>query len=148
VINYPELLSILPSHLRDIARKIDFIDEDPRFMAKDEAQRLAKTLRKARESAALSVRQLETQSGVPKTVISRFEHTGTGSAQNLLDIARALELSASDLFAQAGRPLPKLSNTLPAMLRAEYDLPPEAIKEVQRNIEVIARRYRDTSDNY
>jgi transcriptional regulator with XRE-family HTH domain len=117
-------------------------------MTDDKAQRLARTLRKAREGADLSVRQLETQSGVPKTVISRFEHTGTGSAQNLLDIARALELSASDLFTQAGRPLPNLPKSLPAMLRAEYDLPPEAIKEVQRNIEAIARKYRGTSDNY
>ena len=28
------------------------------------------------------------------------------------------------------------------MLRAEYDLPPEAIKEIQHNIESIARKYR------
>jgi hypothetical protein len=32
--------------------------------------------------------------------------------------------------------------SLPAMLRAEYDLPPEAIKEIQQNIESIARKYR------
>ena len=110
-------------------------------MTGDQAPRLARTLRRARQAAGLSVRQLEAQSGVARTVISRFEHTGTGSARNLLDIARALELSASELFSQAGRPVPNMAVSLPAMLRAEYDLPPEAIKEIQHNIEQVARKY-------
>jgi hypothetical protein len=38
--------------------------------------------------------------------------------------------------------MPKSTPSLPAMLRAEYDLPPEAIKEIQQNIESIARKYR------
>jgi transcriptional regulator with XRE-family HTH domain len=111
----------------------------------NKAVRLAKMLRQAREESGLSVRQLQAVSGVAKSVISRFEHEGTGSAHNLLALARALELRASDLFSQAGRSLPTPSPSLPAMLRAEYDLPPEAIKEIQRNIELIARKYR-TSD--
>jgi transcriptional regulator with XRE-family HTH domain len=111
-------------------------------MNNDNAEQLAQTLRRARTTAGLSVRQLEAQSGVAKSVISRFEREGTGSAHNLLNLARALELRASDLFSQAGRPIPKPSPSLPAMLRAEYDLPPEAIKEIQRNIELIARKYR------
>jgi transcriptional regulator with XRE-family HTH domain len=108
----------------------------------DKAARLAKTLRRAREHSGLSVRQLQAVSGVAKSVISRFEHEGTGSAHNLLALARALELRATDLFSQAGRPLPRPTVSLPAMLRAEYDLPPEAIKEIQHNIESIARKYR------
>lgn len=108
----------------------------------EKAARLAKTLRRARENSGLSVRQLETVSGVAKSVISRFEHEGRGSAQNLLALARALELRASDLFSQAGRSVPKAGLSLPAMLRAEYDLPPQAIKEIQHNIEIIARKYR------
>jgi transcriptional regulator with XRE-family HTH domain len=111
-------------------------------MKDTKADQLARTLREARETAGLSVRQLEAQSGVAKSVISRFEHEGTGSAHNLLDLARALELRASDLFLQAGLTIPKQAPSLPAMLRAEYDLPPEAIKEVQRNIEAIARKYQ------
>jgi transcriptional regulator with XRE-family HTH domain len=105
------------------------------------AKRLAGTLREAREASGLSVRQLAAQSGVAKSAISRFEVEGTGSAHNLLSVARALELRESDLFARAGRTLPRLTANLPAMLRAEYDLPPEGIKEVQQSIEAIARRY-------
>jgi transcriptional regulator with XRE-family HTH domain len=108
----------------------------------DKAARLAKTLRQARVASGLSVRELQAVSGVAKSVVSRFEHEGTGSAHNLLALARALELRASDLFSQAGRTMPTPSASLPAMLRAEYDLPPEAIKEIQQNIESIARKYR------
>jgi hypothetical protein len=39
-------------------------------------------------------------------------------------------------------PMPALATSLPVMLRAEYDLPPEAIKEIQRNIESVARKYQ------
>jgi transcriptional regulator with XRE-family HTH domain len=106
------------------------------------AARLATTLRQARKISGLSVRQLQAVSYVAKSVISRFEHEGNGSAHNLLALARALELRASDLFSQAGRAMPRPSPSLPAMLRAEYDLPPEAIKEIQHNIEQVARKYR------
>jgi transcriptional regulator with XRE-family HTH domain len=105
-------------------------------------ERLAHTLRKAREVTGMSIRQLAAQSGVAKSVISRFEREGSGSAHNLLALARALELPASKLFSQAGQPMPHLSPSLPAMLRAEYDLPPEAIKEIQTNIEQVARKYK------
>jgi transcriptional regulator with XRE-family HTH domain len=111
-------------------------------MNDEKAERLARTLRQARQAAGLSIRQLEAQSGVSRSVISSFEREGTGSARNLLDLARALELRASDLFTQAGRSMPRLAPSLPAMLRAEYDLPPEAIKEIQHNIEQVARKYK------
>ena len=84
----------------------------------ENAARLAKTLRQARVAAGFSVRELEAVSGVAKSVVSRFEHEGTGSAHNLLALARALELRASDLFSQAGRAIPKPTPSLPAMLRA------------------------------
>lgn len=113
-------------------------------MRQDNSERLGGMLRRARETAGLSIRQLEAQSGVARSVISRFEREGTGSANNLLALARSLELRASDLFSQAGRALPKFNPSLPAMLRAEYDLPPEAIKEIQQNIELIARKYRSS----
>ena len=116
-------------------------------MQNENAEQLAQTLRRARLTAGLSVRQLEAQSGVAKSVISRFERKGTGSAHNLLNLARALELRTSDLFSQAGLPVPKLAPSLPAMLRAEYDLPPEAIKEIQHNIEQVARKYRASDYN-
>jgi transcriptional regulator with XRE-family HTH domain len=111
-------------------------------MHDDNAERLARTLREAREATGMSIRQLAAQSGVSKSVISYFEREGSGSAHNLLALARALELRASDLFSQAGKPLPRLAPNLPAMLRAEYDLPPEAIKEIQANIEQVARKYK------
>lgn len=104
--------------------------------------RLAKRLREARHKSGMSIRELEAQTGVNRGAISRFELTGKGSADNLLTLARALELSASSVFSDAGRAAPKPVLSLPAMLRAEYDLPPEAIKQIQDNIEQVARKYK------
>ena len=46
-------------------------------MHNENTEQLAQTLRRARMTAGLSVRQLEAQSGVAKSVISRFEREGT-----------------------------------------------------------------------
>jgi transcriptional regulator with XRE-family HTH domain len=134
-------LSILLSLFMDKERKIDCISEV--LLMQEQAEALASTLRKAREAAGLSVRQLENQTGVSKSAISHLEREGRGKADTLLRVARALELSAADVFLRDSPRLLKPPD-LPAMLRAEYHLPPEAIKEIQQNIENVARRYRAT----
>jgi len=52
-----------------------------------------------------------------------------------------LELSATELFELAGIPVPTDAASLPAMLRTSYDLPPEAIADVQRYITRVAEKY-------
>lgn len=106
-------------------------------------QPLAEALRAGRESAGLSVRQLELQSGVSKSTISRLENGGLESTASkvLIQLAGALELRAADLFLLAGLAVPADLPSLPAMLRAEYDLPPDAIAEIQKSIERVARKY-------
>jgi transcriptional regulator with XRE-family HTH domain len=105
---------------------------------------LAEALRNGRFKSGLSVRQLEAQSGVTKSTISRLEHGEVEAASplSLVRLAQALELRSTDLFLLAGLAVPDDLPTLPAMLRAEYDLPPEAIAEIQANIERVARRYQ------
>jgi transcriptional regulator with XRE-family HTH domain len=105
-------------------------------------QRLAERLRNARLEAGLTIRQLELQTGISRSAISRLERTGRVSIHNLSILSRALELSESELYAELGQDAPPLAISLPAMLRAEYDLPPEAIKQIQHNIEQIAREYQ------
>jgi transcriptional regulator with XRE-family HTH domain len=107
------------------------------------AKTLGEVLREGRAAAGLSVRQLEAQSGVPKSTVSRLENDDSDAASPtmLVKLAQALELRASDLFMLAGIPIPGDLPSLPAMLRAEYKLPPEAIAEVQRNIEQVAAKY-------
>ena len=89
------------------------------------------------------MRQLEAQAGVPRTTILRLESDELASPNPtaLQHLARALEVSSSELFLLAGIPVPTDRPSLAAMLRSDYDLPPEAVEEVQRSIERIARKH-------
>jgi transcriptional regulator with XRE-family HTH domain len=113
----------------------------------DDEQRaaLGTALRTARESQGLSYGQLGALVGVNKSQVMRWE-TGERppSPQNLVDLAEQLELRAAQLFEIAGIPIPADLASLPAMLRAEYELPPEAIADIQKHIERVAKRYRVT----
>jgi transcriptional regulator with XRE-family HTH domain len=105
---------------------------------------LGAALRAARQRAGLSLRQLEEQTGVPRSTIMRLERDEPASPNPtaLQHLARALEVPSADLFLLAGIPVPAERPSLPAMLRSDYDLPPEAVEEVRRSIERIARKYR------
>jgi transcriptional regulator with XRE-family HTH domain len=70
----------------------------------------------------------------------RDEHLPSGSA--LMRLAQVLDLAPADLFRLVGLPVPDNAASLPAMLRREYELPPEAIEEIQRNIERVAQKYK------
>jgi transcriptional regulator with XRE-family HTH domain len=101
---------------------------------------LGTVLQKARKAQSLSIRQVAGLLDVQPSQVSRWERDEfPPSATALLGLVRVLELSAEDLFALAGiaeRP------SLPAMLRREYDLPPEAIAEAQAAVEAVARKYQ------
>ena len=100
-------------------------------------------LRQHREGAGLSLRQLAGQLDVAPSQVTRWEQDEqTPSARSLVRIAQALELPATELFARYGQAQPTEALSLPAMLRREYDLPPEAIAEVQRHIETVANKYK------
>lgn len=63
-------------------------------------------------------------------------------AERLIALAEQLELRATDLFELAGRAIPSEMKSLPAMLRADYDLPDRAIKEIERHIAAVAKKYQ------
>lgn len=115
-------------------------------MVDNEKQRLAslgQTLQHARVDQKLSIRKLVAISGVPKTTIVRLESdvVEQPSPEHLVNLARALELSASDLFLLAGVPLPEDLPSLGVMLRAEYDLPEAGIREAEASIRSIVAKY-------
>jgi transcriptional regulator with XRE-family HTH domain len=104
---------------------------------------LGQVLRQAREAQQLSLRQLAALLEVAPSQITRWERDDYApSTDALLQLVRVLELTPKELFALAGVSLPTEPRSLPAMLRREYDLPPEAIAEIQRNIEHVARKYQ------
>jgi transcriptional regulator with XRE-family HTH domain len=106
---------------------------------------LGTVIQNAREAQGLSLRQLARLIGVNPSQVLRWETgEGTPTPRALAAVADQLELRASELFKLAGVPVPSDVATLPAMLRADYDLPPEAIAEVEAHIAAVAKRYRGT----
>jgi len=74
------------------------------IMDESQAKALGAMLRRRRHALGLTVRQIEAATGVPNTTVSRIE-TGSFKAprpDKLAKIAQALDLSAGELFAQAG----------------------------------------------
>jgi transcriptional regulator with XRE-family HTH domain len=106
-------------------------------------------LQRAREDAGLSKLQLEATSGVGRMTIQRLEtdYYQEPSPDDLVRLARALELNETDLFLLAGLPVPRDTASLDVMLRTEYGLPPEAIAEAKQNIAAIAAKYDRTPTN-
>jgi transcriptional regulator with XRE-family HTH domain len=105
---------------------------------------LGATIRTAREAHGLGRADFARLLGVPPSQITRWEtNEVTPSPQSLVTLANQLEVRASDLFMLAGVPVPTDLASLPAMLRAEYHLPPEAITEIQAHIEQVAAEYRN-----
>jgi transcriptional regulator with XRE-family HTH domain len=104
---------------------------------------LGSVLRAAREQHGLDRRQLARLVEVAPSQITRWEADAkVPLSKSLVALARQLELRASELFELAGKPIPPDLANLPAMLRAEYDLPAEAIAEIQKHIQAVAKQYR------
>ena len=107
------------------------------------ATTLGSTLRTAREAQGLDRKQLAELLSVAPSQVTRWEaDEKTPSVPSLVALAKQLELRTADLFALAGLPIPDELTSLPAMLRAEYELPPEAITDIQQYITDVAKRYR------
>ncbi|MCA1703788.1 MAG: helix-turn-helix domain-containing protein [Actinobacteria bacterium] len=105
---------------------------------------LGEFLKQAREAAGLARRQLALMSGVGRMTIQRLEtdwYAEAPTPDDLVKLARALELNETDLFLLAGLPVPKRTASLDVMLRTEYGLPPEAIAEAKQNIAAIVAKY-------
>lgn len=104
---------------------------------------LGQVIRQARESAGLSIRQLEATSGVGRMAIQRleFDEVEKPSADHLVYLAQALELNETDLFLLAGLPVPKQTASLDVLLRTEYGLSEAAVAEAKENIRGIIAKY-------
>ena len=113
-------------------------------MTKKQAeQTLGQCLKRAREQAGFSTRQLAGISGVERSAIVRLEADLVDEPlpDYLVKLADALELNAADLFILAGQPIPTELPSLEPYLRSKYDLPPEALAEAQESIREILARY-------
>ncbi len=104
---------------------------------------LGELIRTERERQGLSLRELGRLVGADPSAVLLWEHDkAVPKAKYLSGLARALELPTQDLFDLTGAEYnPHDAPSLPAMLRAEYDLPPEAVAEIEKHITKVAKKY-------
>lgn len=112
-------------------------------------QRLGETIRAARESKALSIRDVADQAGVGRSTLLELEQgkVATPNPTTLAALAQVLSLRLADLYATAGYTPPKGLPTFAPYLRSKYaDLPPAAQAELSRSFEHIAKKYGYDAD--
>lgn len=113
-------------------------------MDQDKARELGRYLREARQRKGYSTRSLAAKAGVVMSTIVRVEHGERAAPRPevLRAIAEALDLPLSDVFARAEYVVPSELPSFTPYLRAKYgELPPEAVEQLQRSFERIAKRH-------
>jgi transcriptional regulator with XRE-family HTH domain len=114
----------------------------------NESKRLGQHIRKLREAKGLSVRGLAGEAKVDFSWLARLERGlyESPDARNLYRLARALDIEVASLHKDAG-----YGEGLPGFapyLRARYDLPEEAVAQLEAHFELINQRYRrEKEDN-
>ena len=102
-------------------------------------------LRQMRDVRRLSQGELSAKSKVPVAMISHFE-TGVrenASADNLVKLSDALEVSIDYLLGRTDDPTPRSGAVESALLRSLGDAPREVIDSVVRIAETLMKQERD-----
>src|SRR5262249_53143422 len=104
---------------------------------------LADLIRHLREAKGLGVRGLAAAAGIDATYVSRLEHAVYESPDPrlLAKLARALEIDAADLDLAAGYSDGRGLTEMGMYLRSKYDLPPEAVAQLEAHFDLIKAKY-------
>jgi transcriptional regulator with XRE-family HTH domain len=110
----------------------------------ESAARLGAYVQQLRRKHALTVRSLAAQAEVDFSWISRLERGRIASphARLLWRVARALDVEPADLYLEAGF---GDAHGLPGFgpyLRAKYNLPPEAVAQLEAHFGLINDKYQ------
>ena len=112
--------------------------------ALDDAKKLGDYIRRLRRSADLPLRSVATTAEVDFAWLSRLErgHYQSPDPWSLYRLARALHVEVADLYRAAGyadgRGLPGFA----PYLRAKYDMPEEAIRQLEAHFQLLNEKYR------
>ena len=113
-------------------------------MDRKQAEGLGGYLRQARTEKSLSLAALSELCGLPAATISRIE-TGVFRApapDGLARLADALELPLSDVFAHANYAAPSDLPSFTPYMRSKYkDLPDDALEDIERYAQKLARKH-------
>jgi transcriptional regulator with XRE-family HTH domain len=109
-----------------------------------QAKALGKFFKQHRTALGLSTRALAAQCGIDMATIVRLEQGAFAEPRpdTLRVVAEALGVSLADVFAMAVYAIPTDLPAFAPYLRSKYrDLPPPALKELERSFAQIAERY-------
>ena len=104
---------------------------------------LASFVKARRESLGLTRSDLAARSGLHVSYWSYLEagRYAEPSPKQLRIIAEALGVSIEDLYGIVGYEIPERLPSFNPYLRAKYDLPPEAIADLERYFELLRNYY-------
>ena len=118
-------------------------------MVKDKKnQTLGEYVRDRRLSRGLSLHDAAALSGLHFSYWSKLENGAydSPSPKHLQVIARTLGVNFEDLYALAGYDIPERLPTFTPYLRAKYELPPEAVADLERYFELLRNFYNIPKD--
>lgn len=106
-------------------------------------QNLGEYVRARRQSLGLSLQDAAERSGLHFSYWSKLEagQYEAPAPKYLLVIARTLGVTTEDLYGLAGYDIPERLPTFTPYLRAKYELPPEAVAELERYFELLRNFY-------
>ncbi len=113
-------------------------------MAKgDGNQTLGDYIKSRRLSAGLSLAGAAEASDLDPSYWNKLEngHYQNPAPQHLSTIAQVLGVSVEDLYGLAGYDIPERLPSFQPYLRAKYDLPPEAVADLERYFELLRNYY-------
>ncbi len=102
-----------------------------------------KRLREARDLRQLSQSELGDRARIPVAMISHFETgvRGSASADNLVKLANALEVSVDYLLGRSDDPVPRDGAVQATLLRAPGGASLDQIQSVTRIAEALTEKY-------
>ena len=104
---------------------------------------LGRYVQRQRQALGLSIRGLAAAAGVDSSGLSRVERglMNDLSPAYLHKLARALEVDPTDLYLMAGYTEAKRLPAFAPYLRAKYELPEEAVEQVQAFFDFVNAKY-------
>lgn len=105
--------------------------------------KLGEYIRAQRETLGISQRRLAARVGIHHSYLARMEAGGYAQPAPavLHRIAEALDLDPEDLFALAGHVIPHELPSFAPYLRAKYDIPDQAARELADYFHFMSERY-------
>jgi transcriptional regulator with XRE-family HTH domain len=100
---------------------------------------LSATLRAERERLGMTVRQLAEKAGIAPTTVFRIESGQVASPKpdHLHRLARALQIDAEELYANAGYAIGGELPEIATYLRRKYQLSPDAAHRVEGYVQAL-----------